>query len=55
MAKLAANLEEIRILQSIPRIATNTAVRPIAEIGDIWRFHNNRQLNAYAGIDIRHY
>jgi transposase len=55
MAKLAEGLEEFRILQSIPGIATNTAVRLIAEIGDIRRFDTNRQLNAYAGIDIRHY
>lgn len=55
MAKLAGELEEYSILHSILGIATNTAVRFIAEIGDIRRFDNNRQLNAYVGIDIRRY
>ena len=27
----------------------------MAEIGDITRFANNKQLNAYAGIDIRRF
>ena len=55
MESLAEELEEYEILRSIPAIGTNTAVRIIAEIGDIRRFDNNRQLNAYAGIDIRRY
>ncbi|TQR14774.1 IS110 family transposase [Psychrobacillus vulpis] len=55
MAKLAERLEEYSLLLSIPGIATNSAVRLIAEIGDIRRFDNNRQLNAFAGIDIRRY
>lgn len=55
MTLLAANLEEYSILLSIPGIAANTAVRLIAEIGDIKRFDNNKQLNAFAGIDIRRY
>lgn len=55
MELLAEELEEYKILRSIPAIGTNTAVRIIAEIGDIRRFDNNRQLNAYAGIDIRRY
>ena len=55
MELLAERLEEYGILRSIPAIGANTAVRMIAEIGDIRRFDNNRQLNAYAGIDIRRY
>ncbi len=55
MESLAEGLEEYDILRSIPAIGANTAVRIIAEIGDIRRFDNNRQLNAYAGIDIRRY
>ncbi len=31
------------------------AVRLIGEIGDINRFDNHKQLNAYAGIDIRRF
>ena len=27
----------------------------MAEIGDVKRFENNKQLNAYAGIDIRRF
>ncbi|HIW32831.1 MAG TPA: IS110 family transposase [Candidatus Paenibacillus intestinavium] len=55
METLAEGLEEYRLLLSIPGIATNTAVRLIAEIGDIRRFDNPKQLNAFAGIDIRRY
>ena len=55
MATLAEGLEEYSFLLSIPGIATNTAVRLIAEIGDIRRFDNHKQLNAFAGIDIRRY
>ncbi len=55
MSSLAASLDEYSILLSIPGIAVNTAVRLIAEIGDIKRFDNNKQLNAFAGIDIRRY
>lgn len=55
MDTLAEGLEEYCVLLSIPGIATNTAVRLIAEIGDIRRFDNPKQLNAFAGIDIRRY
>ncbi|WP_438297965.1 IS110 family transposase [Sporosarcina sp. FA15] len=55
MESLAEELKEYEILRSLPAIGANTAVRIIAEIGDIRRFDNNRQLNAYAGIDIRRY
>lgn len=55
MAELARELEEYEVLLSFPGIATNSAVRLIAEIGDIRRFDNHKQLNAFAGIDIRRY
>ena len=55
MESLAERLEEYGILRTIPAIGVNTAVRMIAEIGDVRRFDNNRQLNAFAGIDIRRY
>lgn len=55
METLAEGLEEYSLLLSFPGIATNTAVRLIAEIGDIRRFDNHKQLNAFAGIDIRRY
>ena len=43
------------VLLSIAGIATKTAVRLIAEIEDIRRLYNNRQLNAFVGIDIHRY
>ncbi len=55
MESLSEELEEYNVLRSIPAIGANTAVRLIAEMGDIRRFDNNKQLNAYAGIDIRRY
>lgn len=55
MAALASPLDEYAILLSIPSIGDNTAVRLLAEIGDIRRFENHKQLNAFAGIDIRRY
>ncbi|KAF0815498.1 IS110 family transposase [Cytobacillus sp. FSL R5-0377] len=55
MAQLAESRAEYHILLSFPGIGSNTAVRLMAEIGDIRRFENNKQLNAYAGIDIRRY
>lgn len=55
MAALASPLEEYAILLSIPSVGKNTAVRLIAEIGDIRRFENHKQVNAFAGIDIRRY
>ncbi|SIS59534.1 Transposase IS116/IS110/IS902 family protein [Salimicrobium flavidum] len=55
MTKLAEPLEEFRILRSIPAIGEHSAVRLIAEIGDVRRFPTHKQLNAYCGIDIRRY
>lgn len=55
MIGLAGERKEYRILLSFPGIGPNTAVRLMAEIGDIFRFNNNKQLNAYAGIDIRRF
>ncbi|WP_050615882.1 IS110 family RNA-guided transposase [Bacillus testis] len=55
MMVFAQELEEYPILLSIPGIGPNTAVRLIAEIGNIHRFTTHKQLNAYAGIDIRRF
>jgi transposase len=55
MKGIASSLKEYEILLSSPRLGVNTAVRLLAELGDILRFDNNRQVNAYAGIDLRHY
>ncbi|MED2766072.1 IS110 family transposase [Bacillus thuringiensis] len=55
MIKLAEERPEYSILLSLPGIGSNTAIRLLAEIGDIHRFENNKQLNAFAGIDIRRF
>ena len=55
MVNLSKERNEYRILTSIPGIGEITAARLIAEIGDIKRFDNHKQLNAYAGIDIRRF
>ena len=50
MAKLAPK-RDLEILKSIPGIAENTALRIISELGDIRRFNNPSQLNAFVGVD----
>ncbi|ARJ25766.1 IS110 family transposase (plasmid) [Bacillus mycoides] len=55
MVYVAGQRAEYDIILSLPGIGPNTAVRLIAEIGDITRFNNNKQLNAFAGIDIRRF
>ena len=55
MVVLSKERNEYQILISIPGIGKNTAVRLIGEIGDMTRFENHKQLNAYAGIDIRRF
>lgn len=55
MVYVAEQRAEYDIILSLPGIGPNTAVRMMAEIGDITRFNNNKQLNAFAGIDIRRF
>ncbi|MFB5253099.1 IS110 family transposase [Bacillus mycoides] len=55
MVYVAEQRAEYDIVRSLPGIGPNTAVRLMAEIGDITRFNNNKQLNAFAGIDIRRF
>ncbi|AFS01038.1 IS110 family RNA-guided transposase [Lentilactobacillus buchneri] len=55
MARLAQDLPELAILESIPGISVNTAVRLIGELGDIRRFTSANKLNAFVGIDLRHF
>ncbi|ADQ60136.1 Transposase [Lactobacillus delbrueckii subsp. bulgaricus ND02] len=50
MAKLAPK-RDLEILTSIPGIVENTALRIISELGDIRRFNNPSQLNAFVGVD----
>lgn len=52
---LAQPLPEYEILLSISGIAETTATSIIGELGDIRRFHSANQINAFIGIDLRHY
>ena len=55
MVALAQPLPEYDILRSIPGIAEATATSIIGELGDIRRFQSTNQINAFIGIDLRHY
>ena len=55
MVRLAQPLPEYEILLSIPGIAETTATSIIGELGDIRRFQSANQINAFIGIDLRHY
>ncbi|CAH0347778.1 IS110 family transposase [Bacillus sp. CECT 9360] len=48
---LAEEIEEIKIIQSIPGIGGKIAATIISEIGEIDRFNHPKKLVAYAGID----
>lgn len=55
MVALSKERVDFQVLVSFPGIGVPTAVRLIAELGDIRRFKNPKQVNAYAGIDIQRY
>ena len=55
MVSLAQPLPEYDILCSIPGIAEATATSIIGELGDIRRFQSANPINAFIGIDLRHY
>ena len=55
MIQFAQPLPEYDILLSIPGIAETTATSIIGELGDIRRFQSANQINAFIGIDLRHY
>lgn len=55
MVGLSEEKVEYQVLLSFPGIGEATAVRIIGELGDIRRFKNHKQLNAYVGIDIMRY
>jgi len=55
MVEQSSERMEFQVLISFPGIGETTAVRIIGELGDIRRFHNAKQINAYAGIDIQRY
>ena len=51
----AENLPEYNLLLSIPGFGVRTVTSLIGELGDIRRFHSSNALNAYIGVDLRHY
>ncbi|PQD93632.1 IS110 family transposase [Pradoshia eiseniae] len=51
MISLANEIEEYKIIQSIPGIGEKIAATIISEIGEIDRFNHPKKLVAYAGID----
>ncbi|MDN4607795.1 transposase, partial [Sporosarcina highlanderae] len=53
MVELSKERVDFKVLVSFPGIGETTAVRIIGELGDIRRFKNPKQINAYAGIDIQ--
>ena len=55
MVELAQPLPEYEILLSIPGFAETTATSMIGELEDIRRFQSANQINAFIGIDLRHY
>lgn len=55
MVEMSQERKEYQILRSIPGVGDTTACRLIGELGDIRRFKNAKQLNAYVGIDIMRY
>ncbi|MGG1400817.1 IS110 family transposase [Bacillus salipaludis] len=55
MVMMSEGRKEYTVLRSFPGIGDTTACRLIGELGDIRRFKNAKQLNAYVGIDIMRY
>lgn len=55
MVDISKERIEYQVFLSFPGIGEATAVRLIGEIGDLRRFQNHKQLNAYVGIDIMRY
>lgn len=55
MESIAQHLPEYVLYCSFPGIGKQTAAQLMGELGDISRFDNANQLNAFVGIDIRRY
>ena len=51
----AEGLSEYNLLLTIPGFGVRTVTSLIGELGDIRLFHSSNALNAYIGIDLRHY
>lgn len=55
MNTTAEPLAQFQIYQSMPGIGALSAAQLVGEIGDILRFDNANQVNAYVGIDLNRY
>jgi transposase len=55
MTTAAEALPQFQIYQSMPGIGALSAAQLIGELGDIRRFDNANQVNAYVGIDLNRY
>ena len=55
MVEKSKALPEYEILISIPSIAETTATSIIGELGEVRHFQTPNQINAFIGIDLRHY
>ena len=55
MVILTQSLPEYKFLLSIPGIAETTATSIIGDLGEIRRFQTTNQINAFIGIDLKHY
>ena len=53
MESIAQRLPDYILYCSFPGIGKQTAAQLMGELGDISRFDNANQLNAFVGIDIR--
>ncbi|RVU71879.1 IS110 family transposase [Lactobacillus xujianguonis] len=49
--EIASNPRDVQLYATIPGIADTTALRIYAELGDLRRFNNRNQINAFIGID----
>ena len=52
---LAQPFPEYNLIQSIPSISETTVTSNIGELGAIRRLQSTNQINAFIGIDLRHY
>lgn len=55
MIVLAKNFPDFKIINSIPGIGEKSTVLLMGELGDLHRFKSASKLNAFVGIDMRHY
>lgn len=55
MITVADALPQFQIYQSMPGIGPLSAAQLVGELGDILRFDNSNQVNAYVGIDLNRY